>query len=56
MVIKNKDGQSIVELVFICLIFSSILLAFQSFIENRNSVSNKFKLSKEKVYEYKYSK
>ncbi len=56
MAIKNQSGQVLIELVFVCFLFASILLVIQAMIDQKRVSQNKYKLSTEVKNEFKYQR
>ena len=56
MAIKNQTGQVLIELVFVCFLFVSILLVIQAMIDQKRVEQNKYKLSTEVKNEFRYKK
>ena len=46
MVSRNQKGQILIEAVFLCLLFSSMILAMKKMISVQQEHMNKIKLSK----------
>ena len=46
MVSRNQKGQILIEAIFLCLLFSSMILAMKKMIDVQQEHMNKIKLSK----------